>query len=113
MVYSLQCNTPLQECSVILQDFDNHQRICFENTLVTVITDNFWTQACQPISESDVEIRLAVDQSKAAHDGSVLQSDALSERITGAKNAENQISKQTVEEMNNLELLIKDIKRFS
>ena len=76
MVYSLQCNTPSDESSDILQDFDNLQRTSFENMLGTVISDNAWKQACQPTRKTGVGIRQAIDQLKAAFVGSVLQADA-------------------------------------
>ena len=66
MVYSLRCNAPSDESSVILQDFDNPQRTKYEKMLGTVIGDNAWKQACLPISKTGVGIRQAVDQLKAA-----------------------------------------------
>ena len=56
-------------------------------------------QACLPIRKTGVGNRQAVDQLKAAYVGSASQSDAL---ITGGKITENQIFKETVEELNNL-----------
>ena len=50
-----------------------------------------------------IGIRQAVDQLKAAFVGSVLQSDDLVEQITGEKRIKNQIFKEIVEELNNLE----------
>ena len=61
MVYSLRCNTPSDESSVSLQDFDNLQTSTFENMLGTVISDNAWKQVGLPINETDVSIRQAVD----------------------------------------------------
>ena len=104
MVYSLRCNTPSDESSVILQDFDKLQRTTFENMLGTLISDNAWKQACLPISKTGVGIRQAIDQLKAAFVGSVSQADALVEQITGEKITDNQIFKETVEELKNLEI---------
>ena len=104
MVYSLRCNTPSDESAVILQDFDNFQRTTFENMLGTVISDSAWKQACLPINKTGLGIRQAVDQLKAAFVGSVSQADALVEQITGEKITDNQIFKETVEELKNLEI---------
>ena len=104
MVYSLRCNTPSEESSVILQDFDNLQRTTFENMLGTVISDSAWKQACLPINKTGVGIRQAVDQLKAVFVGSVSQAEALVEQITGEKITDNQIFKETVEELQNLEI---------
>ena len=103
MVLSLRCNTPSEESSVNMQDFDNLQRTTFEKMLGTVISDNAWKQACLPISKTGVGIRHAVDQLKAAFVGSVLQADALVEQITGEKITDKQIFNETVEELKNLE----------
>ena len=100
MVYSLRCNTPSDESSVILQDFDNLQRTTFENMLGTVISDNAWKQDCLPISKTGVGIRQPVDQLKAAFVGSVSQADVLVEQIT-CKKITDQIFKETVEESRN------------
>ena len=51
-----------------------------------------------------VGIRQAVDQLKAAFVGSVSQADALVEQIFGGKTTNNQIFKETVEELKNLEI---------
>ena len=104
MVYSLRCNTPSDESSVILRDFDNLQRTTFENMLGTVISASAWKQACLPINKNGVGIRQAVDQLKAAFVGSVSQADASVEQITGEKITDNQIFKETVEELKNLEI---------
>ena len=104
MVYSLRCNTPSDESSVILQDFDNLQRTTFENMLSTVIGDSAWKQTFLPINKTGVGIRQAVDQLKAAFVGPVSQADALVEQITGEKITGNQIFKETVEELKNLEI---------
>ena len=104
MVYSPRCNSPSDESSVILQVFYNVQRTTFENMLGTVISDNAWKQACLPISKTGVDIRQAVDQLKAEFVGSVSQADALVEQITGEKIKDNQIFKETVEELKNLEI---------
>ena len=99
MVNSLRCNTPSEESSVILQDFDNLQRTTFEIMLGTVISDNAWKQSCLPISKSGVGIGQAVDQLQAAFVGFVSQADALVEQITGEKFTDNQIFKEKVEEL--------------
>ena len=104
MVYSLRCNTPSDESSVILQDFDKLQGTTFENVLGTLISDKAWKQACLPISKTGVGIRQAIDQLKSAFVGSVSQADALVEQITGEKITDNQIFKETVEELKNLEI---------
>ena len=104
MVYSLRCTTPSDESSVILQDFDNLQRTTFEIMLGTVISDKAWKQACLPISKTGVGISQAVDQLKVAFVGSVSQAGALVEQITCEKITDNQIFKQTVEELKNLEI---------
>ena len=101
---TLRCNTASDEYSVILHDFDNLQRTTFKNILGTVISENAWKQACLPISKTGVGIRQAVDQLKAAFVGSVLLADALVEQITGEKIKDNQILKETVEELKNLEI---------
>ena len=99
MVYSLRCNTPSEESSVILQDFDNLQRTTFENMLGTVISNKAWKQSCLPISKTGVGIGQAVDQLQTAFVGFVSQADALVEQITGKKFTDNQIFKETVEEL--------------
>ena len=72
--------------------------------LGTVISDSAWKQACLPISKTGVGIRDAVDQLKAAFNRSVSQADALGEQITGEKITDNQIFKETVDELKNLEI---------
>ena len=104
MAYSLRCNTPSDESSVILQDFDNLQRTTFENMLGTGIGDSAWKQTCVPINKTGVGIRQAVDQLKAAFVGSVSQADASVEQITGEKITDNQILKETVEELKHLKI---------
>ena len=104
MVYSLRCNTPSDETSVILQGFDYLQRTTFENVLGTVISDIAWKQACLPISKTSVGIRQEVlDQLKAAFVGSVSQADGLIKQLTGEKFTDNQIFKETLE-LKNLEI---------
>ena len=67
--------------------------------LGTVISDSAWKQACLPINKTGVGIRQAVDQLKVAFVGSVSQADALVEQITGEKITDNQIFKETLEEL--------------
>ena len=71
--------------------------------LGSVISDNAWKQACLPKSKTGVGIRQAVDQLKAAFVGSISQADALVEQITHEKITENQIFKETVEDLKILE----------
>ena len=104
MVYSLRFNTPSDESSDILQDFDNLQRTKFENMLGFVISDNAWKQTCLTKSKTGDGIRQAVDQLKTAFGGSVSQADALVEQIPGEKITDIQIFKETVEELKNLEI---------
>ena len=104
MVLSLRCNTPSDDSSAILQDFDNLQRTTFENMLGTVISDNAWKQSSLPISKMGVGIKQAVDQLKAAFVGSTSQADALVEQITVEKITENQVFKERVEELKNLKI---------
>ena len=72
--------------------------------LGTIISDNACKQACPPISKTGVGIRQATDQLKAAFVGSVSQADVLVEQITGEKITDNQIFKETVEELKNIEI---------
>ena len=74
----VRCNTPSEESSVILQDFDNLQFTDFENMLDTVISDNARKQACVLVSKTGVGIRGPVDQLKAAYVRSVSQTESFS-----------------------------------
>ena len=64
-----------------------------------------WKQDCLPISKTNVGTRQVVDHLKAAFVGSVLHSDPLVEQITCEKITENQIFEETVEELNNPEII--------
>ena len=73
-------------------------------TVIALRIYSAWKQVCLPINKTGVGIRQAVDHLKAAFVGSISQADALVEQIIGEKITDNQIFKETVEELKNLEI---------
>ena len=87
-----------------MRDADNLKRTTLEKKFGTIITDNVCEQARSPTTQTGIEVRQTFDLMKTGYVGSVLQADALVEKITIAKKTNNQIFKETVEELNNLKI---------
>ena len=57
MVYSLRCNSPLDESIKILRKLDWVQRATFKGILGVLLSDTSWHQVCLQINKTGVGIR--------------------------------------------------------
>ena len=89
-------------CDAILirKNKKNPAKIQRSNFLGVLMSDTSVDQACLPINISDERIRLSADQVQVAPVGSVFQSSALAEKLTGHNPTKDIFFVMAIQELN-------------